>query len=157
MLCPHHDIKIVQRSNRQSAVAAAAYQSGERLFSEYDQKQKYYAEKRGIVHTEIMLPPPRPAGVRRPQHLVERRRSRRKTMELPACPKDRTCHTEGNPPVTARRPDPGLLPGVFCFQRHDCRFCHSRQGGRESPCPHPADHPGNGRNREMASQEPEGL
>ena len=45
MLCPHHDIKIVQRSNRQSAVAAAAYQSGERLFSEYDQKQKYYAEK----------------------------------------------------------------------------------------------------------------
>ena len=57
MLCPHHDIKIVQRSNRQSAVAAAAYQSGERLFSEYDQKQKYYAEKRGIVHTEIMLPP----------------------------------------------------------------------------------------------------
>ena len=60
MLCPHHDIKIVQRSNRQSAVAAAAYQSGERLFSEYDQKQKYYAEKRGIVHTEIMLPPHAP-------------------------------------------------------------------------------------------------
>jgi len=48
MPCPHHDIKIVQRSNRQSAVAAAAYQSGERLFSEYDQKQKYYAEKRGL-------------------------------------------------------------------------------------------------------------
>ena len=53
----HYDIKIVQRSNRQSAVAAAAYQSGERLFSEHDQKQKYYTEKRGIVHTEIMLPP----------------------------------------------------------------------------------------------------
>ena len=60
MPCPHHDIKIVQRSNRQSAVAAAAYQSGERLFSEYDQKQKYYSEKRGIVYTEIMLPPHAP-------------------------------------------------------------------------------------------------
>ena len=60
MPCPHHDIKIVQRSNRQSSVAAAAYQSGERLFSEYDQKQKYYSEKRGIVHTEIMLPPHAP-------------------------------------------------------------------------------------------------
>ena len=60
MPCPHHDIKIVQRSNRQSAVAAAAYQSGERLFSEYDQKQKYYSKKRGIVHTEIMLPPATP-------------------------------------------------------------------------------------------------
>lgn len=42
MACPHHDIKIVQRSNRHSAVAAAAYQSGERLFSEYDQ-YKYFA------------------------------------------------------------------------------------------------------------------
>ncbi len=40
--CPHFDLRIVQRSKRQSAVASAAYQSGERLFSEYDQKQKYY-------------------------------------------------------------------------------------------------------------------
>ena len=56
MLCPHHDIKIIQRSKRQSVVASAAYQSGERLFSEYDQKQKYYSHKSEIVHTEIMLP-----------------------------------------------------------------------------------------------------
>ena len=60
MPCPHYDVKIVQRSNRQSAVAAAAYQSGERLFSEYDQKQKYYSRKSEIVHTEIMLPPHAP-------------------------------------------------------------------------------------------------
>ena len=60
MPCPHHDIKIIQRSNRQSAVASAAYQSGERLFSEYDQKQKYYSHKSEIVHTEIMLPPHAP-------------------------------------------------------------------------------------------------
>ena len=57
MPCPHFDVKIVQRSNRQSAVVSAAYQSGERLFSEYDQKQKYYSHKSEIVHTEIMLPP----------------------------------------------------------------------------------------------------
>lgn len=50
MPCPHHDIKIIQRSNHQSAVASAAYQSGERLFSEYDQKQKYYSHKSEIVH-----------------------------------------------------------------------------------------------------------
>ena len=55
--CPHFDLRIVQRSKRQSAVASAAYQSGERLFSEYDQKQKYYSHKSEIVHTEIMLPP----------------------------------------------------------------------------------------------------
>ncbi len=45
MPCPHYDIKIVQRSKRQSAVAAAAYQSGDQLFSEYDQRQKSYSEK----------------------------------------------------------------------------------------------------------------
>ena len=43
MPCPHFDVKVIQRSKRQSAVASAAYQSGERLFSEYDQKQKYYS------------------------------------------------------------------------------------------------------------------
>ena len=58
--CPHFDLRIVQRSKRQSAVASAAYQSGERLFSEYDQKQKYYSHKSEIVHTEIMLPPHAP-------------------------------------------------------------------------------------------------
>ena len=31
MPCPHNEITIVQRSQRQSAVAAAAYQSGEKL------------------------------------------------------------------------------------------------------------------------------
>ena len=60
MPCPHNEITIVQRSKRQSAVASAAYQSGERLFSEYDQKQKYYSHKSEIVHTEIMLPPHAP-------------------------------------------------------------------------------------------------
>ena len=60
MPCPHHDIKIIQRSNHQSAVASAAYQSGERLFSEYDQKQQYYSHKSEIVHTKIMLPPHAP-------------------------------------------------------------------------------------------------
>ena len=38
MPCPHNEISIVQRSHRQSAVAAAAYQSGEKLFCEYDQE-----------------------------------------------------------------------------------------------------------------------
>ena len=44
MPCPHFDVKIIQ----------------ERLFSEYDQKQKYYSHKSEIVHTEIMLPPHAP-------------------------------------------------------------------------------------------------
>ncbi len=60
MPCPHFDVRIIQRSSRQSAVASAAYQSGDRLFSEYDQKQKYYSHKSEIVHKEILLPPHAP-------------------------------------------------------------------------------------------------
>jgi len=47
MPCPHNEISIVQRSQQQSAIAAAAYQSGEKLFCEYDQQVKHYPEKRG--------------------------------------------------------------------------------------------------------------
>ena len=72
MPCPHFDVKIIQRSKRQSAVASAAYQSGERLFSEYDQKQKHYSHKSEIVHTEIM-----PPFIPRPVRLAWRAEHRR--------------------------------------------------------------------------------
>ena len=39
---PHFNTSITRRSKGKSAVAGAAYQSGERLFSEYDQKYKDY-------------------------------------------------------------------------------------------------------------------
>ena len=58
MPCPHNEITIVQRSQRQSAVAAAAYQSGEKLFCEYDQQVKHYPEKRGIVHNPMSFKVP---------------------------------------------------------------------------------------------------
>ena len=60
MPCPHFDIKVVQRSEGQSAVAAAAYQSAEKLYSQYDKETKSYDAKEGITHTEIMLPPNAP-------------------------------------------------------------------------------------------------
>ena len=50
-------IIIVQRSKGNSAVAGAAYQAGEKLFSEYDQKPKDHRKKQHeVVYTEIMLP-----------------------------------------------------------------------------------------------------
>ena len=60
--CPHFKITIVKRGQGQSAVAGAAYQSGERLFSEYDQKTKFYNKKKELVHAEIMLPSHAPPG-----------------------------------------------------------------------------------------------
>ena len=60
MPCPHCKITIVKRSENESAVSAAAYQSGEKLFSEYDQQQKYYPYKTEVTHKEILLPPNAP-------------------------------------------------------------------------------------------------
>ncbi len=57
---PVESISIIKRSAGQSPVAAAAYQSGERLHSDYDNQQKYYPAKCGIVHAEILLPPNAP-------------------------------------------------------------------------------------------------
>ena len=57
MPVPHLEIRIVQRSKGSSAVAGAAYQAGEKLFSEYDQKAKDHRRKQHeVVYTEIMLP-----------------------------------------------------------------------------------------------------
>lgn len=39
-----------------SAVAAAAYRSGEKLVNEWDGKTHDYTHKPGVVHAEIMLP-----------------------------------------------------------------------------------------------------
>ena len=57
MPVPHLNIRIVQRSKGNSAVAGAAYQAGEKMFSEYDQKFKDHRRKQHeVVYTEIMLP-----------------------------------------------------------------------------------------------------
>ena len=45
MPVPHLEIRIIQRSKGSSAVAGAAYQAGEKLFSEYDQKSKDHRRK----------------------------------------------------------------------------------------------------------------
>lgn len=52
----HCSIKVIKRSKGRSAVAAAAYRSGERLINEWDGMTHDYTKKRGIVHTEILLP-----------------------------------------------------------------------------------------------------
>lgn len=60
MPCPHYKIRIIRQSNNRSAVSAAAYQSGDRLFSAYEQRQKYYPYKAEVTHKEILLPPHAP-------------------------------------------------------------------------------------------------
>ena len=50
----------MSRGKGKSAVAAAAYRSGEKLTNEWDGVTHDYTRKGGVVHTEIMLPPHAP-------------------------------------------------------------------------------------------------
>ena len=52
----HCSIKIVSRGKGKSAVAAAAYRSGEKLTHEWDGLTHDYTKKGGVVHSEILLP-----------------------------------------------------------------------------------------------------
>ena len=56
----HWNIGIVSRGKGKSAVAAAAYRSGEKLTNEWDGMTHDYTRKGGVVHTEILLPPHAP-------------------------------------------------------------------------------------------------
>ena len=56
MPCPHFSITIVKGSKGKSAVASAAYQSGQKLYSEREVRMKDYSRKKGVVETGILLP-----------------------------------------------------------------------------------------------------
>jgi len=58
----HFSVTQVKRSAGQSAIAAAAYRAGEKLYSEYYGEVSDYTRKGGVVHADILLPDhaPRP-------------------------------------------------------------------------------------------------
>ena len=52
----HMKIKIINRRSGRSAVASAAYRSGEKLVNDYDGLEHDYTRKNWIEHKEIILP-----------------------------------------------------------------------------------------------------
>ncbi|WP_326975420.1 MobQ family relaxase [Caproicibacter sp. BJN0012] len=52
----HCSIKIIKRSEGRSAVAAAAYRSGQKFTNEWDDITHDYTKKGGVVYSEILLP-----------------------------------------------------------------------------------------------------
>lgn len=52
----HFSVSQIKRSAGQSALAAAAYRAGERLYSEFYDEISDYTRKGGVLHTEILLP-----------------------------------------------------------------------------------------------------
>ena len=57
----HCSIKIFSRGKGKSAVAAAAYRAAEKIQNQYDGKTYDYTNKKGVVHSEILLPDHAPA------------------------------------------------------------------------------------------------
>src|SRR2546428_6895045 len=52
----HLHVKVIGRKSGSSAVASAAYRSGSRLRDERLGRDKDFSAKRGVVHSEGMLP-----------------------------------------------------------------------------------------------------
>ena len=52
----HFHVTQIKRSAGQSAVAAAAYRSGEKLHSEYYGEDSDYTKQGGVICSEILLP-----------------------------------------------------------------------------------------------------
>ena len=51
-----NDVKVIGRKSGSSAVASAAYRSGSRLRDERLERSHDFSGKRGVVHSEVMLP-----------------------------------------------------------------------------------------------------
>lgn len=91
------DAKVISRSTGRSAVAAAAYRSGEILFDERYEKEHDYSKKQNIVYTEILLPEGAPLGLKDRERLwneverCEKRKDAQLARELViALPKELT-------------------------------------------------------------------
>lgn len=73
-------VKFISRKQGRSAVASAAYRSGEKLFNERDGLTHDFTHKKGIIHSEIILPENAPPELLNRQTLwnaVERAEKRR--------------------------------------------------------------------------------
>lgn len=52
----HCSIKVISRSSGRSAIASAAYRSGERLYDEEIREYSDFTRKGGVIYSEILLP-----------------------------------------------------------------------------------------------------
>ena len=88
--------KIISRGAGRSAIAAAAYQSGEKLYNDYDGLTHDYTKKGGVLYTEILLPPQAPTAWKDRQTLwaavetAEKTKDSRLARQVDCCPADRT-------------------------------------------------------------------
>ncbi len=121
----HCSIKIIKRSQGRSAVAAAAYRSGQKLTNEWDGITHDYTKKGGVVHSEILLPAHAPPEFSDRSTLwnsvekIEKSRNAQLAREIEiALPAELDRKIQ----ITTC---PRLCPGHFCSFRHVRGFFHS--------------------------------
>ena len=81
----HFHVTQIKRSAGQSAIASAAYRSGEKLHSEYYGEDNDYTKKGGVICSEILLPPHAPFSFSDRETLwneVEKAENERKLTQL---------------------------------------------------------------------------
>ncbi len=80
----HLNVTQIKRSKGQSAIAAAAYRAGEKLYSEYYGETSDYTNKHGVVLSEILLPDhaPREYADRQPLWNAVEKAERGKNAQL---------------------------------------------------------------------------
>lgn len=93
-------IKPISRTQNRSSVEAAAYRSGEKLYNEREDITYDFTRKKGVVHTEILLPENAPPEFSNRQALwnavehAEKRRDSRTAREIVlALPRELTLET----------------------------------------------------------------
>jgi hypothetical protein len=153
----HHSIKIISRGKGKSAVAAAAYRSGETITNEYDGITHDYTRKGGIAHTEILLPDNAPSEYQDRAVLwnavekSERNRNAQLAREIElALPVELSAGAEHR---TCTR----LLPTPFCGGGNVRRHLHTRQERRKPTRAYHAHHAPDHRERQMGGEIEKGI
>ncbi len=108
----HLSVTQTKRSAGQSAIASAAYRSGEKLYSEYYGEYSDYTRKGRRDLLRNSLAAPCAARIRRPPDPMERRR------EKPSVARTPSLHTALTLPCRMNFPlrKTSLLQGNFCWR-----------------------------------------
>ena len=147
----HLHVKVIGRKSGSSAVASAAYRSGSRLRDERLDRSHDFSAKRGVVHSEVMLPENAPEAWSDRERLwndveaFEVRKDAQLAREVEfALPREMTSGT-------GHRTRPRLRSGRIRRSGHDrrsqCALGHGRGRHAQTPCPCHADHARGGRER----------
>ena len=147
----HLHVKVIGRKSGSSAVASAAYRSGSRLRDERLDRSHDFSAKRGVVHSEVMLPENAPEAWSDRERLwndveaFEVRKDAQLAREVEfAIPREMT---QAQGIELARDFVRGRIRRSGHDRRSQCALGHGRGRHAQTPCPCHADHARGGRER----------